>query len=78
MILNLGDRIVFDLWNVVYVFLLSLIITSTIVVNILITLRMAFYFKSFRDPINAFKKEETVRDIYDRVQEQQEIAGNRL
>jgi len=42
------------------------------------SLRMAFYFKSFRDPIGAFKSEDTLKNIYERAQEQEEIAGNRL
>ena len=78
MILDLGDRIVFDLWNVVYVLLLCAVITATIIVNTLLTLRMTFYWKSFRDPINALKKEETLQNLYDRAKEQEEIAGNRL
>ena len=78
MILDLSDRIVFDLWNVVYVLLLCAVITATIIVNTLLTLRMTFYWKSFRDPINALKKEETLQNLYDRAQEQEEIAGNRL
>ena len=78
MILSLSDRIVFDLWNVVYVLLLCAVITATIIINTLLTLRMTFYWKSFRDPINALKREENLKDIYDRAQEQEEIAGNRL
>lgn len=78
MILNLSDRIVFDLWNVVYVLLLCAVITGTIILNSFITLRMTFYWKSSRDPINAFTKEETIKDIYDRAQEQEMISGNRL
>lgn len=78
MILDLSDRIVFDLWNVVYVLLLCAVITATIIINTLLTLRMTFYWKSFRDPINALKKEETLKSVYDRAQEQEEIAGNRL
>jgi Tfp pilus assembly protein PilO len=78
MILNLSDRIVFDLWNVIYVLLLCVVITATIIVNTLLTLRMTFYWKSFRDPINALKKEEKLKDIYDLSQEQEEVAGNRL
>jgi hypothetical protein len=78
MILSLADRVVFDLWNVLYVLLLCVVITATIIVNTLLTLRMTFYWKSFRDPINALKKQESLKDIYDRAQEQQEIAGNRL
>jgi len=78
MILDLGDRIVFDLWNVVYVLLLCAVITATIIVNTLLTLRMTFYWKSFRDPINALKKEETLKSVYERAKEQEEIAGNRL
>jgi len=78
MILDLSDRIVFDLWNVLYVLLLCAVITGTIIINTLLTLRMTFYWKSFRDPINALKKEENLKDIYDRAQEQEEIAGNRL
>jgi len=79
MILNLSDRIVFDLWNVVYVLLLCAVITVTIIVNTLLTLRMTFYWKSFRDPINALKREEeTIKSVYERAQEQREIAGNRL
>ena len=78
MILDLSDRIVFDLWNVVYVLLLCAVITATIIVNTLLTLRMTFYWKSFRDPINALKKEETLKSVYERAKEQEEIAGNRL
>ena len=78
MILNLSDRIVFDLWNVIYVLLLCVVITGTIIINTLLTLRMTFYWKSFRDPINALKKEEKLKDIYDLSQEQEEVAGNRL
>lgn len=78
MILNLSDRIVFDLWNVLYVLLLCAVITVTIIVNTLLTLRMTFYWKSFRDPINGLKKEETLQNLYDRAREQEEIAGNRL
>ena len=42
------------------------------------SLRMGFFFKSFRDPIGAFKKEETLKSVYDRSIEQEEISGNRL
>jgi Tfp pilus assembly protein PilO len=78
MILDLSDRIFFDLWNVVYILLMCAVITATIIINTLLTLRMTFYWKSFRDPINALKKEETLKSVYDRAQEQEEIAGNRL
>ena len=78
MILSLADKVFVDLWNVLYVLLLCAVITATIIVNTLLTLRMTFYWKSFRDPINALKKEENLKDIYDRAQEQEEIAGNRL
>jgi len=78
MIIDLSDRIVFDLWNVLYILLLCAVITGTVIINILLTLRMTFFWKSFRDPVNAFKKEETLKNIYDRAQEQEEVAGNRL
>ena len=58
MILDLSDRIVFDLWNVLYILLLCAVISGTIIVNILITLRMTFFWKSFRDPVNAFKRKK--------------------
>lgn len=78
MILSLSDRIIIDIWNVVYVLLLCLVITATILANIIVSLRAGFYFKSFRDPINAIKKETSLKDVYDRAQEQEEIAGSRL
>jgi len=78
MILTLSERIIYDLWNVFYVLLLCAVISGTIILNTLLTLRMTFYWKSFRDPINALKREENLKDIFDRSQEQEEIAGNRL
>jgi hypothetical protein len=78
MILTLSERIIYDLWNVFYVLLLCAVISGTIILNTLLTLRMTFYWKSFRDPINALKREENLKDIYDRSQEQEEVAGNRL
>lgn len=78
MILTLSERIIYDLWNVFYVLLLCAVISGTIILNTLLTLRMTFYWKSFRDPVNALKREENLKDIFDRSQEQEEIAGNRL
>ena len=71
-------NIVGDLWFILNLFFICLIVTATILVNVLMTMRMGFYFKSFRDPINAFKKEPTLADTLKTVQEQNEIAGNRL
>ncbi len=78
MILTLSERIIYDLWNVFYVLLLCAVISGTIILNTLLTLRMTFYWKSFRDPVNALKREENLKDIYDRSQEQEEVAGHRL
>ena len=72
------ETILNDLWHVMHLLLVCAVITGTIIINTLLTLRMTFYWKSFRDPINGFKREETLKDIYDRAQEQEEIAGNRL
>lgn len=78
MIENITGIMILDLWNVIYVLLLCIVITATILTNVIVSLRAGFYFKSFRDPINAIKKENNLKEIYDRAQEQEEIAGNRL
>lgn len=71
--------ILFNLWNVFYLFLICAIIAFTLIATLLAGLRMAFYFKSFRDPINALRKPpETVQEVMDRQKEQDEISGNRL
>tara|TARA_R100000353_G_scaffold119648_1_gene85177 strand:+ start:180 stop:311 length:132 start_codon:yes stop_codon:yes gene_type:complete len=41
-------------------------------------LRMGFFFKSYRDPVGAFKREQTLKSVYDQAIEQEEISGNRL
>ncbi len=70
--------IIHDLWNIMDLILTCAVISFAIIVNTLLTLRMTFYWKSFRDPINALKKEETLKSVYDRSREQDEISGNRL
>ena len=67
-----------DLWELLILFLQCLILGTTIVTVFLITMRATFYFKSFRDPINAIRKEKKLQDILDNQREQNEIAGNRL
>ena len=67
-----------DLWHVMHLLLVCTVITSTVLINILMALRMGFFFKSYRDPIGAFKKEESLKSVYDRAIEQEEISGNRL
>lgn len=70
--------ILFNLWNVFYLFLVCVIVAGTLIITMLAGIRMAFYFKSFRDPLNALKKEPSIQDTMDRAREQDEIAGNRL
>tara|TARA_Y100000593_G_scaffold72639_1_gene133430 strand:- start:829 stop:1053 length:225 start_codon:yes stop_codon:yes gene_type:complete len=72
------ETILSDLWSILNLFLVCSVITATVLINILMSLRMGFFFKSFRDPIGAFKKEETLKSVYDRSIEQEEISGNRL
>lgn len=72
------ETILNDLWHVMHLLLVCAVITVTILINILMSLRMGFYFKSFRDPIGAFKKEQTMRDVFDNSIEQDKISGNRL
>lgn len=74
----MSETILSDLWHIMHLLLVCAVITATILINVCMSLRMAFYFKSFRDPISAFKREDTLKNIYDRAQEQEEIAGNRL
>tara|TARA_R110002020_G_C16198669_1_gene766072 strand:- start:477 stop:701 length:225 start_codon:yes stop_codon:yes gene_type:complete len=70
--------ILFNIWNVVYLFLVCAIIAGTLIITMLAGLRMAFFFKSFRDPINALKREPSIQDVVDVASEQDAIAGNRL
>ena len=72
------ETILNDLWHVINLLLVCTVITSTVLINILMALRMGFFFKSIKDPIGAFKKEETLKSVYDRSIEQEEISGNRL
>jgi len=70
--------ILFNIWNVVYLFLVCAIIAGTLIITMLAGIRMAFFFKSFRDPINALKREPSIQDVVDVASEQDAIAGNRL
>ena len=72
------ETILNDLWHVMHLLLVCTVITSTVLINILMALRMGFFFKSYRDPIGAFKREESLKSVYDRAMEQEEISGNRL
>jgi hypothetical protein len=72
------ETILNDLWHVMHLLLVCTVITATVLINILMALRMGFFFKSYRDPIGAFKKEESLKSVYDRAIEQEEISGNRL
>jgi hypothetical protein len=72
------ETILSDLWHVMHLLLVCAVITATVLINILMALRMGFFFKSYRDPIGAFKKEESLKSVYDRAIEQEEISGNRL
>ena len=70
--------ILFNIWNVVYLFLVCAIIAGTLIITMLAGIRMAFYFKSFRDPLNALKREPSIQDVVDVASEQDAISGNRL
>jgi hypothetical protein len=72
------ETILNDLWHIMHLLLVCAVITATVLINILMALRMGFFFKSYRDPIQAFKKEENLKTVYDRAIEQEEISGNRL
>lgn len=68
-----------DVWNLVYVFLLCIIIAFTVLSVLIVALRAAFFFKSFRDPILSIKKnKDNLQSIIDNQREQDEISGNRL
>ncbi|HCY80113.1 MAG TPA: hypothetical protein DHV22_00135 [Xanthomarina gelatinilytica] len=67
-----------DLWSVINLLLVCAVITATVIINILMALRMGFFFKSYRDPVGAFKREQTLKSVYDQAIEQEEISGNRL
>ena len=47
-----------DLWHVMHLLLVCTVITATVLINILMALRLGYFFKSYRDHIGAFKKEE--------------------
>lgn len=70
--------IINDLWSVINLLLVCAVITATVIINILMALRMGFFFKSYRDPVGAFKREQTLKSVYDQAIEQEEISGNRL
>lgn len=72
------ETILSDLWHVINLLLVCAVITATVIINILMALRMGFFFKSYRDPVGAFKREQTLKSVYDQAIEQEEISGNRL
>jgi len=59
-----------DVWDLFMLLCQGSIITCFCCINIVISFRVAFFFKSFRDPIEAIKRTRKLTDV---ITEQQEI-----
>lgn len=55
--------IIYDLYWFFKIIVLSLLISCVVIGNILMAFRISFFFKSYRDPINALKREHSIESV---------------
>jgi hypothetical protein len=66
-------NILYDLYWFFKIVVLSLFISCVIVGNILMAFRISFFFKSYRDPINALKREHSIESVLKNQKEYDQI-----
>ena len=66
-------NILYDLYWFFKNVVLSLIISCVVVGNILMAFRISFFFKSYRDPINALKREHSIESVLKNQKEYDQI-----
>ena len=59
-----------DVWDLFIMLCQGSVITVFFCANVIIAFRVAFFFKSFKDPLEAIKKQRNISDV---ITEQQEI-----
>jgi hypothetical protein len=66
-------NMLYDLYWFFKIVVLSLIISCVVVGNILMAFRISFFFKSYRDPINALKREHNLESVLKNQKEYDQI-----
>jgi hypothetical protein len=67
--------IIYDLYWFFKIVVLSLLISCVIVGNILMAFRISFFFKSYRDPINALKREHNIESVIKNQEDYEKMNG---
>jgi len=67
--------ILYDLYWFFKIVVLSLIISCVVIGNILMAFRISFFFKSYRDPINALKRENNIESMLKNQEDYEKING---
>jgi len=65
--------IIYDLYWFFKIVVLSLLISGVVIGNILMAFRISFFFKSYRDPINALKREHSIESVLKNQEEYDKI-----
>jgi len=67
--------ILYDLYWFFKIVVLSLLISCVVIGNILMAFRISFFFKSYRDPINALKRENNIESMLKNQEDYEKING---